>query len=430
MGKRMRRAAAVGAAATILSGCFWSQPGYDSGGGGYNKNETEITAASASSLAEVWTATLDDGSASAIVQSSSGSLHMADTSGVYAIDLATGGRQWRTPVAGLAGIVTHPVGRDDLVIPTIDPAATPDGRLVRLDAATGAVMEALPSPGAVTPGTEQLRTARSGDWVVTTYASGWLDFVCLCPMAQSGFQVTNLADPALSWTWTFGGAPSGYQVSVLTNPIIIGDRFYAGEGISRLDPTTLELIRVSANLAGWDLADPCTTSCAPDFRVEHPGEVESQEIAASPDRTAVAVGIGDTLRVIDLATGATEWTTDARYGTADPTWTPGHVFRLTTYPQDTLVAYPAGGCAGECAPSWSTPLPGEPVGQASAVSDLVFVGTADGTVAAYPTTCTDGCAPAWSVNLGSAITASPIVTGGRVVVGTADGRVVAFGVPN
>jgi outer membrane protein assembly factor BamB len=58
-----------------------------------------------------------------------------------------------------------------------------------------------------------------------------------------------------------------------------------------------------------------------------------------------------------------------------------------------------------------------------------FVGTADGTVAAYPTSRSDGCAPAWSVPLGSAVTAAPIVTGGRVIVGTADGRLVAFGLP-
>src|SRR5918997_1577632 len=431
MGMRRLRIAALGTAAAVLSGCYWSQPGFDAGGSGFNKNESELTTANVSSLVETWTATLDDGSAAAIVQSSAGSFHVADAAGVYALDPATGARQWRTPVAGLAGIETYPLGRGDLVVPTIDPGATPNGQLVRLDAGTGAVIESLPSAGKITPGTEELHTARSGDWVVTVYSSYWADFTCMCPIGETSVSVTDLADPARSWDWSFNPYTSGFLWTALTNPVIISDRFYVGEWVSRRNAMNPgEAIPVSANLAGWDLADPCTSACAPDYRVEYPGEeITSPGIAAAPDRTAVAVGIGDGLRAVDLATGTTAWTTDTSYSWFAPTWTPDGVFRLTSYPEDTLVAYPAGDCAGPCAPSWTTPLPGDPVGQASAAGDLVFVGTADGTVAAYPSSCTEGCTPMWSVHLGSATPAPPIVTQGRVVVGTADGRVVAFGLP-
>jgi outer membrane protein assembly factor BamB len=212
--------------------------------------------------------------------------------------------------------------------------------------------------------------------------------------------------------------------------VIVARRFYVVTHDLRVSLSTPGSTITDVRLVGWDLDDPCADTCEPDLSVALPLATPGR-VSASPDGTTVFVSTGRQLQAVDLATGSIRWTSDdAGSYPAEanaPTITHDQVFQLA---RNTLEAHAIDGCgAAVCAPTWSTTLPGAPVGQAAAAGGLLFVGTADGTVAAYPTSCTDGCAPAWSVSLGSAVTAAPIVTDGRVIVGTADGRLVAFGLP-
>jgi outer membrane protein assembly factor BamB len=212
--------------------------------------------------------------------------------------------------------------------------------------------------------------------------------------------------------------------------VIVGRRFYVVTHDLRVSLSPPGSTITDVRLVGWDLDEPCADTCEPDLSVALPLATPGR-VSAAPDGTTVFVSTGRQLLAADLATGSVRWSSDDAGGypaeANAPTVTHGQVFLPAA---NTLEAYAVEGCgAAVCAPTWSTTLPGAPVGQAAAAGGLLFVGTADGTVAAYPTSCSDGCAPAWSVSLGSAVTAAPIVTDGRVIVGTADGRLVAFGLP-
>ncbi len=64
-------------------------------------------------------------------------------------------------------------------------------------------------------------------------------------------------------------------------------------------------------------------------------------------------------------------------------------------------------------------------------ADVVYVGTSDGTVAAFAAGgCGSAtCGPLWSQDIGDAISGSPIVHGGTVYAGTTNGQLVAFRLP-
>jgi outer membrane protein assembly factor BamB len=67
--------------------------------------------------------------------------------------------------------------------------------------------------------------------------------------------------------------------------------------------------------------------------------------------------------------------------------------------------------------------------QPTVAGGLVFTGSADGTLHAFPAAGWGAptCAPVWSATTGSEITGAPAVSGGRLYVGTADGRLIAYG---
>jgi hypothetical protein len=67
--------------------------------------------------------------------------------------------------------------------------------------------------------------------------------------------------------------------------------------------------------------------------------------------------------------------------------------------------------------------------QPAVAGGLVFTGSADGTLHAFPAAGCGAptCAPVWSAATGSEITGAPAVSGGQLYVGTADGRLIAYG---
>src|SRR5262249_51307982 len=56
----------------------------------------------------------------------------------------------------------------------------------------------------------------------------------------------------------------------------------------------------------------------------------------------------------------------------------------------------------------------------------VFVGTSDGTFAAFPTACDDPCNPIWTATTGSSIDSSPAVANGVVYIGSDDNHLYAY----
>jgi outer membrane protein assembly factor BamB len=96
-----------------------------------------------------------------------------------------------------------------------------------------------------------------------------------------------------------------------------------------------------------------------------------------------------------------------------------------------LYAFPVGcaGFGGTCSPLW-TGATGGSISSSPAVSDgVVYVGSADGKLYAFPVGCASGggtCSPIWTGATGGSISSSPAVSDGVVYVGSADGKLYAF----
>jgi outer membrane protein assembly factor BamB len=437
------RSAVAVVAVLGLSGCFWGQSGFDAGGSGYNRYESRVTAANVSSLVELWQADLDHAGVESVVQSGGGLLHAADNQAVYGIDAATGERRWRTPLAGLDTGAAFPAADSDDVVVGAYGAPSGPGSLAQMDAATGALVGATPIDARTIEGSGgALQTVRTGDWAVTVFAGQWSVGTSGLPWWEADFTVTNLADPSRSWSYT-NPLDNTKETQSISNPVIVGDRVYAVVRLIRLvsrDPFVLEVAR--RYVGGWDLAEPCTSPCDPDWVVDLPLEPSGSGLAASHDGTTLFTSAANKLHAVDIASGTVAWTAGApvSVSSAAPTSTPDGVFLTTGVSSGAggkLIAYPPGGCgAPTCAPVWTTTLPGNAIGGMAATEDLLFLATRDNTLAAYPTECTDGCAPLWSTDLGTRWLASPpIISRGRVVV-AADGNntasadaLIAFGLP-
>ena len=92
--------------ALTLAAC-WPATGGGPDRRAYNGLETAVTAATAPTLVEVWTATTDAGQrgVSSAVVSTDGLVHVTTESSVYGIDLRTGAVRWvESPYAGTGGV--------------------------------------------------------------------------------------------------------------------------------------------------------------------------------------------------------------------------------------------------------------------------------------------------------------------------------------
>lgn len=250
---RLRRAAAIGLAATLLAGCdsVWSQWRNGPQRHGFNPDETTITPANAASLVPKWTfdapgfagpvtATDDMVFVSAYdseVDPQDGSLHALDaTTGatvwafdsdyvsevshaggfvyfssddrhVYALDAATGAVAWRTPLLVNPGPVTV-VGDDVLFIDG-------DNYLYRLDRTTGA--------GRAAP----VRVADQGRMAVDP-ADGDIYVVSIDDAnAAELFLHAYTAAGVLRWTEELPQVAAGVRPGLILTPVLDGDRIYA-----------------------------------------------------------------------------------------------------------------------------------------------------------------------------------------------------------
>jgi outer membrane protein assembly factor BamB len=81
--------------------------------------------------------------------------------------------------------------------------------------------------------------------------------------------------------------------------------------------------------------------------------------------------------------------------------------------------------------AWTGATGGAVNSSPATANGVVYVGSADGKLYAFPTNCSTGagtCAPLWTASTGGAIDSSPAAAGNSVYVGSADGKVYAFAV--
>jgi outer membrane protein assembly factor BamB len=420
--KRTRtRGLALAAAALAGAGC-WPATGAGPDRAAYNVFETALTAASAPSLVEAWTAATDAGprGVSSPVVSPDGLVHVTTESSVYGIEVQTGAVRWvESPHAGTTGVAM------DTELSLGPP--TGDGTLY-ISIGHGA-----------TGWENAVFDTRDGSWISEFFGR------------QEGIRGDGIG--TLGAFSTFENRGSGVRQGLSTIAGVVdvevtdhpGDSrltvghdlvFHAGSGLmttERGDGTEGNGLRAFPYSG---LSDECgapgdAVFACPAWVTPLDGTSATTPVL-SPDGSTVYVGTdAGTFSAVDAATGAVRWA--AQVGSAvvaPPAVAPDAVLVPTV--AGSLVALAPDGCGAEtCGPVWSS-AGGSPLRvQPGAATDVVVGGAEDGTVSAFATAgCgASTCAALWSDRTGSAITGAPAISLGRVLVGTADGRLIAYGLP-
>lgn len=405
---RMRRTATATllAAATGLgaTGC-WPQPGGNAGGQNYNGLESVLTAETVTSLSAAWSTS---GRVTAVW---GGTAYGVADGELRAIDVDSGAEVWAATIpvvpAGTAEALSGPavVGDGVGLSYSYEFLAPPEGQPMTAsagltwDRATGeldAVLSNPPAPGTIT-------------WTT----------VNLVPSSELvAFETTNgLLHVASTDT---GPAPGGGTVQVHTHiwqaataatavpPVFAGDALVDADG---------------GTLRSFVAAGCGTTTCAPTWAVDLGVPVSA--LATGPGGLVFAVlDATDTapaaLAAVDRASGAVAWRADLPLGSMAPAVVGDTVYVTAG---DQVRAYRAAGCgAATCGPLWMGPLPGAARGNLAAAGDLLYAGSADGTVSAFALAGCGGdeCAPLAAVTIDAA-PETLLVAAGHLVVGLADG---------
>lgn len=361
--------------ALVLAGC-WPQQGYGPGNTRFNDLESGLTRGNVASLAEQWRTPIDSFVTEPIV--SDGRIYVANRSygddgstldvlAVQAYDRATGELLWERSLLPADG---SPVG-GDVATPALEDGAlwVPywhdglgpcDGRLARLDPATGQVLSSDAT------GTQLSAVVVAGSTV--SYMEGTCG-------TGSRLVVRDQATRAIQWTYTFP------RRGVVTPTIADGRLFVLTRGV----------------LYGF-AADGCgATTCNPVWTEDVGASLELIRLTAGPGGTLVTIGhssvpvSGYTVVVRDGATGDVRWETEPRYtGSLPGAITGVAVADGTIYVSGArntledgtcceneaiLDAYPVGGCGqAVCSPTWTAGLgPTRPAREPTVAGGVVYV---------------------------------------------------------
>jgi hypothetical protein len=314
---------------------------------------------------------------------------------------------------------------NDILVETFD-SATNTANLETRDARTGATVSTTqlfsftPTAPFATPISG---VTKSGPWAVTFWtAAGFVNLDTF--VGEGGFQVTNLDNPSLSWSYDFTG---GEQVDEYGYPVIEGDRHYL-EHIQA--PITLGFPAPTSTVEAWNLSG-CTNQCAPLFETS-PATTAIEPPIGSQNGRAVYAPIDAGFAAYDPATGAQQWaaTIPNSLNQVVATTDDAEVVDSSFTSGNQLAVYPATCAAAPCAPTWTATLSGS-VTRAVVANGVIYAALDSGspsttTLAAYPLNCTDGCQPLWTMPVGEEVTTGPIVSNGQVLYGTASGKVDAL----
>lgn len=433
MDKHPFRAVGVILLALALSGC-WLQLGGGPANTRFNSVEDDLTRDDADSLAVEWRTPVDSIITEPIV--SGGRVLVAnrkyadsgstlDVLAVQSYDSDTGALGWETsllPTDGseVTGLVETPALVDGaLWVPYWhDGMGACQGRLARLDPATGAILSSDVT------GTGPSAVVAAGD------AVAYMEQSC------SGMRVVvrDQETRAIRWTHTF---PAGSGVST---PTIAGGRLFllTGDVVYAFD----------ADGCGTSVCNPLWTEAVTSTFFDF------QRLVAGPDDTLVTIGrpsdpeatTGATIVVRDAATGDVRWEAEPRYTGQLPGAITGiavaydtiYVAGATSGPEPLdreaiLDAYPVDGCGQPvCSPTWTTGFGAtRPAREPTVAGGVVYVPLVAGSTTAPAVAAADahGCGAATCDELGRVPLvagsvflepAQPYVTsvgGGRVLVG-------------
>lgn len=394
MRRRIAALAGVLALATTLSGC-WVQAGYDEGRSYWNDGETTLTTATVGGLAAQW-----DAPAPVVGPVYGDLLYVRDGLTVSAVGVADGQTRWSVDLVAASGYAADHLSPGPMAVAggrlRVPFSYVTHGGSVIVDAASGAVVSGGGGPGG---GTEVGPPAVVDDELV----SGRIILL--------GASLNLLA--AVFWDYrpTFVLSATGS-----TRPggsfAVVGDRVAWS---------------LATEATGFGPACPPYPApappeyCAPDWRLDL-GAVPTGVAALGTDR-AVYTDDSGTVTVVDMATGAVEWTAELGATASRPAVVGSTLF---VGAGGELLALPADGCgAPVCGPTWTAPG-----GSAIAGGDVVY--TADGgDVVAYPAAGCGAptCAPLATLSV-AGLDLTPVVVGGGRLFATGGGRVVAFGLPS
>ncbi len=348
----------------VASGC-WYQDGGDAAHSGFVPGEAGITAANAPTLIRTWTNATVDPSTAPVVGGST--VYAAGPGGVTAYDTADGTVRWNT-------FGPHPdYGPMSFGNPTLD--------------ATGLVVPYANIGGG---GYATFNTTTGDSWT----EGGFHQFAATTKASRS--------DASASTLGSFGsGGPSATQLRYGTKSTYVSCCDLSSSGPT--DPAIVGRFVVigvgtTVRAYGLDTCAPATGpgDCGPDWTTDLGAKV-SAPVGIDGTRVAVTLATGD-FEVLDLATGAVQWTGDVPSAGATQVAN-GAGILFVGGSDGTVYAFSKSGCASSpCAPLWSVATGSAAIShQPVAAAYVVVVGTADGHLVALRASCpASTCAPLWT----------------------------------
>lgn len=397
-----RVAGLVGCAGLLaaLSGC-WGVPGQGADRRAHNVHETRINATTVSGLVPAWTAAAPEAVGGDPVLTAGGVYVHSETL-TYGFSAPSGALLWSHEVTldNSPALASQPM--------TIGNQVVARGHLLFFSIAGGDVLNAR--TGAV-EGPAGSYAAIRGDFAVSV-----LDSFNSSGFPDIRFEALNLADPSKNWGDGWSGP---VNPGPLSDPTVGRSAFYL-EAFGR--------VRAYPFTEPPDIVPPPTDGSARKQQLwESDATGVVTEIVLSQDQATAFVGAaGGLVHAIDTATGDTRWTADVG---ADVTAAPaldGSTLFVPTADGDLVVVAAATGAVQWAGATGSSigvqPAIAGPAGGAG----VVFTGSADGGLHAFPTTCpAASCAALWSADAGGSVHGAPAVTNGRLYV-VAGGDLIAY----
>lgn len=419
-GRSWRAAVGGAGAAVLLSGCFWSQPGFGPEHRRHNPNEDALTIDNVDTLGEQWSVELDRpdvGGTTSEAIVADGRVYVsraiaATDGGIYAhaFDADTGASLWDREMLSGHAVLTWPfpnarsgdslsAGYRGLV------GGQCAGGYGRLDPADG-------SGTIVTAGAEHRSPAvTSGSMAVQVAVPTVVAPTGACTFPSTIVEGRDVRTGVVRWRATLGPTRT-WQTAFM--PAIGGNRVFVPQ---------------ASTLHSFPLAGCGAATCAPTWSVDLGGDIATvAPPVVTPSGQVVTITDQGEMIAVSAATGDEQWR--AHLGWTMPTFglgrrpgvaVAGDVLYASapgTASGSVLRAFPAGGCgAPTCAPLWTATTP-EAVTAPAVAGGVVYVGAA-GAVHAYDAA---GC---------GSPTCSPLVSvpfGGWVEhVSVANGRIYAVG---
>lgn len=422
--------------ALALSGC-WTQLGAGPANTRFNDAEDQITSDNVDSLAVDWRTPIDEIMTEPIA--SGGRVHVTtwresddgpfvDSLMVRTYDSDTGAEVWQRQLLpggiteGNGTVETPALAGGALWVPYFHDSMGCQGRLARLDPATGAVLS-----------TDVIGSHPSS----VVVADGFVTYTVGSCSGGIRLVVRDQATRAIRWTHQF---PAG---SSIVAPTVAGGRIF---------------LLADDTIYAFTAAGCGASTCGPTWTEPVAGTFfDFQRLVAGPGDNLVTVGQssdperGATVVVRDQATGDVRWEAEPRYTGQLPGAITGIAVAYDTIyvagatgpsgetpGQAILDAYPGGGCGqAVCSPAWTSELglAGRPAREPSVAGGVVYVPMVAGIETSPALVAVDahGCGSSTCGELGRV----PFVTSGSFfheqaqpyATSVADGRVMVAWLP-